>query len=160
MALTNAIVVVDAVPNGEMTVMILQGTAVVTAEEISQPAGHPPADCLAVGRTDWGDCRCRTLPEWVALISVLLLTLAACSGDGNASEHAAAGDPARGEELFVSTCLACHGQGGVGIEGLGKDMTTSEFIIGLSDEELLAFIKVGRFVVRASAHRHTTNLFT
>ncbi|MCZ7668550.1 MAG: cytochrome c [Chloroflexi bacterium] len=48
------------------------------------------------------------------------------------------------KKLFVGTCLACHGEGGKGIEGLGKDMTTSEFIKGLSDAELLEFIKVGR----------------
>ncbi|NHZ71569.1 MAG: c-type cytochrome [Aquificales bacterium] len=95
---------------------------------------------------------------WLALIGVLLFVLAACGGGGDTSsesssssasepaaeEAVAVGDPTHGEELFVATCLACHGEGGVGIEGLGKDMTTSEFIKGLSDAELLAFIKVGR----------------
>ena len=42
------------------------------------------------------------------------------------------------------TCAACHGPAGEGIEGLGKDMTTSEFIAGNTDDELVAFIKVGR----------------
>jgi mono/diheme cytochrome c family protein len=97
---------------------------------------------------------------WSALISVLVIVLAACGGGGNSSESSssssaaepaaeeavAAGDPIHGEELFVSTCLACHGEGGVGIEGLGKDMTTSEFIRGLSDKELLEFVKKGRSI--------------
>ena len=98
---------------------------------------------------------------WLALISVLIVVLAACGGGGNSSsassssssaaepaaeEAMATGDAVHGEELFVSTCFACHGEGGTGIEGLGKDMTTSEFIKGLSDAEMLAFIKVGRSV--------------
>ncbi len=91
------------------------------------------------------------------LISMLVLVLAACGSDDSSSSSSStnaeevaeepalpAGDATHGEELFVATCLACHGEGGIGIEGLGKDMTTSTFIRGLSDGELLAFIKVGR----------------
>lgn len=99
---------------------------------------------------------------WLALISALVIVLAACGGGGDSSsessssndsapepaaeEVVATGDAAHGEELFVSTCLACHGEGGKGIEGLGKDMTTSTFISDLSDQEFLEFIKVGRSV--------------
>ena len=54
------------------------------------------------------------------------------------------GDPAHGKELFAITCSACHGPKGEGVKGLGKDMTTSKFIAGLSDAELLAFVKKGR----------------
>ena len=54
------------------------------------------------------------------------------------------GDAAHGEELFASTCSACHGPGGIGIEGLGKDMTQSEFIANQTDTDLITFIKVGR----------------
>ncbi len=54
------------------------------------------------------------------------------------------GDAAHGKELFDGTCSACHGPGGVGIEGLGKDMTTSEFIAGQTDSDLITFIKLGR----------------
>ena len=97
---------------------------------------------------------------WLALISVLVIVLAACGGGDSSSDSSssssaaepaaeeamATGDAAHGEEVFVSTCLACHGEGGTGIEGLGKDMTTSVFIKGLSDKELLAFIKTGRSI--------------
>ncbi len=89
----------------------------------------------------------------------LMLFVVACGGGGDASSSGGggsdtappadapalpAGDAAKGEELYNSTCIACHGEAGTGIEGLGKNMTESEFIRGLSDEELLAFIKTGR----------------
>ncbi|MEZ4514321.1 MAG: cytochrome c [Chloroflexota bacterium] len=94
------------------------------------------------------------------LIFMLCLTifLVACGGGETASSTTAensdptappptaepAGDAANGEALFGQSCIACHGEGGVGIEGLGKNMTTSEFIRGMSDEEFLAFVKTGR----------------
>lgn len=56
----------------------------------------------------------------------------------------AAGDATTGQKLFSTTCAACHGPTGEGVQGLGKDMTKSEFIAGLSDEELIAFVKEGR----------------
>jgi disulfide bond formation protein DsbB len=49
-----------------------------------------------------------------------------------------------GGALFSVTCPACHGAAGKGVPGLGKDMTSSEFIDGLSDPELVEFIKRGR----------------
>lgn len=61
-----------------------------------------------------------------------------------AAEEVEAGDAEAGKALFATTCQACHGAAGEGVPGLGKDMTTSEFIAGLSDAELLAFVKVGR----------------
>lgn len=60
-----------------------------------------------------------------------------------APAQASKGDAAAGKQLF-STCAACHGPAGEGIQGLGKDMTTSQFIAGKTDDELVAFIKVGR----------------
>ena len=91
-----------------------------------------------------------------ALLLLLTLSLAACGGDSSSqssgssssgeSEAAAAlkGDAAAGQEKFATTCVACHGPEGEGVTGLGKDMTTSEFIAGKTDEELVEFIKVGR----------------
>lgn len=70
-------------------------------------------------------------------------TSATDDGSGEA-EAVSAGDPEAGEQHFGEVCAACHGPGGEGIEGLGKDLTTSEFVAGLSDEELLAFIQEGR----------------
>lgn len=83
----------------------------------------------------------------VAIPLIMAIVLSACGGGSAPTEPppapASAGDPARGEELFV-TCAACHGPNGEGVEGLGKDMTASEFIASKSDDELVEFIKVGR----------------
>lgn len=89
------------------------------------------------------------------LIAVAALAFAACGGgDGDADDaggasdappvSVAAPDAAHGEELFQGTCMACHGERGVGIEGLGKDMQTSEFIKSKSDVDLVAFVINGR----------------
>jgi disulfide bond formation protein DsbB len=95
----------------------------------------------------------------IMVLAAAALALAACGGGGaaRAPQEAApaapaekveaaapAGDPAAGKEVFVSTCSACHGPAGEGVTGLGKDMTTSEFIAGKTDAELVDFIKVGR----------------
>ena len=89
---------------------------------------------------------------------VMVLALAACGGGGGAEETgggdavpppaeqevASAGDPEAGKQQFDMVCIACHGPGGVGVEGLGKPFTTSEFLLSVSDQELLDFIKTGR----------------
>ncbi|MCC7390509.1 MAG: c-type cytochrome [Phycisphaerales bacterium] len=49
-----------------------------------------------------------------------------------------------GYDLFVSSCTACHGAGAEGMEGLGLPLTTSGFVRGKSDGELIDFIKSGR----------------
>lgn len=99
------------------------------------------------------------------ILLILVATLAACGGDEEPTAVptappaavvdpptatavpvavAGGGDVALGQQTFATTCAACHGPAGEGVQGLGKDMTTSEFIAGLSDEELLEFVKVGR----------------
>ncbi len=44
----------------------------------------------------------------------------------------------------MQTGVACHGPEAKGMPGLGKDMTTSEFIASRSDAEMVEFIKRGR----------------
>jgi disulfide bond formation protein DsbB len=87
------------------------------------------------------------------LLPAAALLLAACgSADPPApaatstpvAPAAPAGDAARGAQTFAGTCSACHGPDATGIAGLGKDLTTSEFAMGLSDAELIEFLKVGR----------------
>ncbi|MCC6284040.1 MAG: c-type cytochrome [Phycisphaerales bacterium] len=51
---------------------------------------------------------------------------------------------ASGNKLFHTTCVACHGQGGIGIAGNGKPLIENAFINSLDDEGLLAFIQKGR----------------
>jgi disulfide bond formation protein DsbB len=89
----------------------------------------------------------KTLLLIIAMLLILAFVVTGCGGSSAPTEPpptpAPAGDPVKGEELFA-TCSACHGPNGEGVEGLGKDMTTSEFIASKSDDELVEFIKVGR----------------
>ncbi|MFN2187894.1 MAG: c-type cytochrome [Candidatus Promineifilaceae bacterium] len=74
------------------------------------------------------------------------MLLAACGGGEEAKEPEPAvskGDVVAGEKNF-QVCAACHGPDAKGLPNLGKDMTTSEFIKGLTDDELVEFIKTGR----------------
>lgn len=54
------------------------------------------------------------------------------------------GDPVAGAAVYAATCRACHGGDLEGIEGLGKGLLPSEFVSDMSEEELAAFIAVGR----------------
>jgi mono/diheme cytochrome c family protein len=54
------------------------------------------------------------------------------------------GDALVGETTFNNRCSVCHGPGGEGIVGLGKQLVASEFVSGLSDEALLGFLIEGR----------------
>lgn len=94
----------------------------------------------------------------IVIALVLALGLAACGGGGDSSSGGdsgggagepepvavSLGDPDAGETQYEQLCIACHGPEGVGVEGLGKPFTTSEFVTESTDEELLAFVKVGR----------------
>ena len=79
------------------------------------------------------------------------------SGDANPELFSATGgspDPeppaddgssaSNGQTLFSQTCTACHGEGGVGVDGLGPPLIENVFVAGLSDDELVAFLTVGR----------------
>jgi len=89
------------------------------------------------------------------LIGALALVVAACGGggdgDGGTNEPGTTrGAPsvgvsaAEGEVLYTGTCNTCHGEGGIGIDGLGKPLASSDFVKGLDDAALIDFIKVGR----------------
>jgi len=80
----------------------------------------------------------------LALIVVLMLT--ACGGDAEEEPAAvSAGDAVVGKDLFL-VCAGCHGTDGTGLPNNGKDLTTSEFIKGLTDEEFVEYIKTGRSI--------------
>ncbi len=72
------------------------------------------------------------------VITVFALGVAACGGGG----ESVSAD--RGEEIFLGLCSACHSPDGTGIIGLGKDLTTSEFVGEMSDSEFVDFIIEGR----------------
>jgi disulfide bond formation protein DsbB len=77
------------------------------------------------------------------LFFLILTAISACSGSSQAASSSTSGSSS-GQELFLVNCSVCHGPTGEGISGLGKPLTTSEFVGDLPDEELLAFIKTGR----------------
>lgn len=87
----------------------------------------------------------------ITVLFIAAFSLSACGGGAAQPTPPPAkptpvpkGSAKQGAVLFAGTCAACHGPDGKGLPGLGKDMTTSQFIGGKNDDELLAFIKVGR----------------
>ncbi|MDJ0960314.1 MAG: cytochrome c [Acidimicrobiia bacterium] len=90
------------------------------------------------------------------IVGVLALVIAACGGDRTAPTVADGGGGdggggggnavaiAAGKSLYDGSCVACHAEGGVGIDGLGKPLVGSEFINGLNDADLVEFLTVGR----------------
>ncbi|MEK7440385.1 MAG: cytochrome c [Chloroflexota bacterium] len=86
----------------------------------------------------------------LSLLIVGAVLIAACGGAPAASGGGAGapakmkGDATAGKTKFSSTCVSCHGPEGKGIPGLGKDMTTSTFIKGQSDDQMVTFVTTGR----------------
>ncbi len=81
-----------------------------------------------------------------SMLAIVALALVACGG-GAASAPAtpqSKGNAAKGKTVFAGTCSACHGPEGKGIPSLGKDFTSSTFVKGMTDDQFLAFLKVGR----------------
>ncbi len=115
------------------------------------PKGGNPAltsaDLLAVVKYTRGlqdPRRMPALPAWAPKQIVVseqekAAALAAAGGDAELAEYIASGN-----KLFHTTCIACHGQGGVGIQGNGKSLVNNEFIQSLDDDALLEFVKRGR----------------
>lgn len=87
----------------------------------------------------------RRMPELPAVVATApseeqkTAALKAAGGDAELAEYIASGD-----KLFHSTCIACHGKAGVGVQGNGKALAKNSFVQSLDDDGLLAFIKQGR----------------
>ncbi len=60
------------------------------------------------------------------------------------SKATAFGDSSAGQSAFLTACGTCHGADAKGIPGLGKDLTTSEFLHAQTDDQMLAFLIAGR----------------
>ncbi len=78
-----------------------------------------------------------------------VVIVVATAAPANAQNVASTGDldPVKvsaGENTFQSICSACHGFNAMGIPGLGKPLIGSEFVNSKTDDELLAFLQVGR----------------
>lgn len=93
-------------------------------------------------------------PSFRALLAVAALLvlsgLLACGGGGPSAERVEAG-----HELFKGTCATCHGVTARGVPNQGKNLHDNEFVQSRTDEEMLAFLKVGR---RASHELNTTGV--
>ena len=108
--------------------------------------------------------RTKTLPLALALGAGLALAgLTGCGQNSGATPPTASDDSApqqtapveqtappaapsaeHGRQLFPATCAGCHGPQGQGIPHLGKDLQTSKFVAGLSDDQLVDFLTQGR----------------
>lgn len=90
--------------------------------------------------------------EVTATETVAAATTETTAADGSTETIAApedgggggAGDPVAGEATYQGTCSACHAPDATGITGLGLPLANSEFVQSMTDDELVAFIAVGR----------------
>jgi mono/diheme cytochrome c family protein len=85
----------------------------------------------------------------LGVVIALAVAVVACGDDSGGETPGTTllpppGDAVAGLAVFNGTCITCHGPGGVGVAGLGKPLTTSEFAAGLTDAALLAFLDAGR----------------
>ncbi|MCE7989212.1 MAG: disulfide bond formation protein B [Caldilinea sp. CFX5] len=51
-----------------------------------------------------------------------------------------------GQQLYLQSCAACHGQRGEGVANLGNSLTTSALVQEGADADILAMIRAGRDV--------------
>jgi disulfide bond formation protein DsbB len=83
---------------------------------------------------------------WMVLMAGLLV-LSACGPStpaATATPEGPIGDSVNGQQKYTGTCVSCHGPDAKGMTGLGKDLTTSEFLKGKSNAEMVAFLQTGR----------------
>ncbi len=130
---------------------------VVTGRPNAKPSPMPPkggydhltdADISYI--VAWVRClqdprRAPELPAMAAAVPAVVT-----EADKTAALEAAGGDAelagyiASGNKLFHTTCIACHGKGGVGIQGNGAALANNAFIQSLDEDGLLDFISKGR----------------
>ncbi len=94
------------------------------------------------------------------IASIVTVLIAGACGEESGSSDTAAQPPATtasstggsldaaavtaGRMIFERTCVACHGRDAMGLPGLGKPLVANEFIAGLDDAEVVAFLRTGR----------------
>ena len=93
------------------------------------------------------------MKKLIAILAVMVLALAACGGDSggdggsdgtDAPSSGLTGEAGAGAAVYKGTCASCHGADATGIDGLGKDLHSNEFVDGNTDAEMVAFLEVGR----------------
>lgn len=93
-----------------------------------------------------------TIKRMAIIVAVLALAAAACGGSstsgGDSSNTTSgvveAGDPQAGATVYSGNCAACHASDLSGIDGLGVMLAPNEFVASMSEDDLAAFIIVGR----------------
>lgn len=94
-----------------------------------------------------------TIKRMALIVAALALVAAACGGsstsggadsDGGTGGAVQAGDPAAGSSIYSGNCAACHAADLSGIDGLGLQLAPSDFVASMTEDELAAFIIVGR----------------
>jgi len=93
-----------------------------------------------------------TVQKVLVLFAVFAVALAACGGsDADADDSGPTtslvvqdGRVVEGAIVYSSACRSCHGSNLEGVSGLGKPLAPSEFVVVNTEEELAAFIKIGR----------------
>ena len=78
-----------------------------------------------------------------ALLASAMLLVGGCGGS-SPPPGPRVPDARAGEEVYGAACFACHARDGEGVPGLGKPLANSEFIAGMTDDELARVIVVGR----------------
>ena len=78
-----------------------------------------------------------------AALAIAAFVAAGCGGGGGGAPEMSAA-AAQGEKLYQKTCATCHGADGRGMPKLGKDLHDNQFTMGLTDDEMLQFLKQGR----------------
>ena len=74
-----------------------------------------------------------------------LIALAIAGGCSRGTSLEGITDPvARGQILYRENCQTCHAPDGTGVPGLGNSLVANTFIESHTDEELIAFMKLGR----------------
>jgi disulfide bond formation protein DsbB len=86
----------------------------------------------------------RTLTLLAGVLAIAALVAVGCGGGDGGGGAAANDQVAKGAKLYQQTCATCHGADGHGMPKLGKDLHDNQFTKGLTDEQMLAFLKEGR----------------
>ena len=89
------------------------------------------------------------------IIRLVLLVAVLAGGCGPSKPEYTSEQVAAGRQAFLSTCATCHGKDGYGLPQLGKNLYYNSFVRERSDDEMIAFLKVGR---RASDPLNTTGV--
>lgn len=83
----------------------------------------------------------------VLVIGLLVVSVSACGPSApaaTATPEGPIGDPVNGQMQYAGTCVSCHGPDAKGMTGLGKDLTTSDFLKTKSNAEMVTFLQTGR----------------